>query len=177
MEHQDILDHNITPPPFDPNQQDRRLYPEDYTASSGLRFANYLIDSLVMGIAHEVLNLTLGISQFSDIYSDGTGPLEIVLLRLLLGIITTMLYMGIMEGTTGRTLGKMITGTIVVNRDGDRISWGQAFGRSACRYIPFDALSFLGSRAIGWHDSIPGTFVVNRRYAEIRAQEGNPILY
>lgn len=175
MEHQDILDHNITPPPIGPNQYPQHL-PEHYTASSGLRFANYLIDSIVKTIIDQVLFFPLGISEFDESALAGQ-EMEALFLRLLVSVITTFLYLGVMEGSTGRTIGKMITGTIVVNRDGNRISWGQAMGRTACRLIPFEAFSFLGSRAIGWHDSIPGTYVVNRYYANMRAQQGDPIVY
>lgn len=178
MEHQDILDHNITPPPINnAYQQDDRLDPQFYTASSGLRFANYLIDGIIKAVIDEIIFLLLGISQFEDSTYGAGSELEHLVPRLAVGLMTLFLYYGVLEGTTGRTIGKLITGTIVVNREGQRISWGQAMGRTACRMIPFEVFSFLGSRAIGWHDSIPGTYVVNRYYATIRTQEGNPIVY
>ncbi|WP_462319563.1 hypothetical protein [Marinilabilia sp.] len=34
--------------------------------------------------------------------------------------------------------------------------------RSLCRFIPFDALSFLGGEESGWHDRISGTRVISR---------------
>jgi uncharacterized RDD family membrane protein YckC len=176
MEHQDILDHNLTPPPINPGGQPNDMDPLLYTASSGLRFANYLIDSIIKGILDAVIFLVLGISDLGE-SAYGGDSLENIFLRLLVSVFTSFLYLGIMEGATGRTLGKMITGTIVVDRDGNRISWGQAFGRSACRLIPFEAFSFLGSSVRGWHDSIPGTYVVNRQYADMRAQQGDPIVY
>lgn len=70
-------------------------------------------------------------------------------------------YYSFSEGIFGRSLGKFITGTIVVDENGQKPSFGTIFKRTLCRLIPFDALSFLGSR--GWHDSISDTYVVNKK--------------
>ena len=67
------------------------------------------------------------------------------------------------EGLYGRTLGKSIAGTKVVNDDGAEISMGQAFHRTLCRLIPFDVLSFLGGSPSGWHDRIQNTYVISMR--------------
>ena len=71
-----------------------------------------------------------------------------------------------MEFSLGKTVGKMLTKSTVVREDGGRITLGQAFGRSLCRLIPFDAFSFLGSTAVGWHDSISKTRVVKDVFLE-----------
>lgn len=49
---------------------------------------------------------------------------------------------------------------MVVREDGGKPSLGQVLGRTACRLIPFEAFSFLGSSGVGMHDSIPDTRVV-----------------
>jgi len=69
----------------------------------------------------------------------------------------------IFEAVTGKTLGKHITGTKVVNEYGDRPSFGQVLGRSFARLIPLEALSFFGTPTRGWHDSLTGTYVVKEK--------------
>jgi uncharacterized RDD family membrane protein YckC len=71
------------------------------------------------------------------------------------------LYYGFFEGIWGRTPGKWLFGTIVVDKDGMKPSIGQVMGRTACRFIPFEPFSFFGT--LGWHDRIPGTRVVRSR--------------
>src|SRR5690606_32432233 len=75
-------------------------------------------------------------------------------------ILISTLYYIIFEGIFNRTLGKMITGTMVRDsRTFAKPSFGQILGRSFSKLIPFDGLSFLSSRPRGWHDSIPNTMV------------------
>lgn len=82
---------------------------------------------------------------------------------VVLGFAILLFYYVILEAATGRTLGKLITGTKVVNEDGGAPSIGQIIGRTLCRCIPFEAFSFLSSDARGWHDRIPKTYVVKAR--------------
>ena len=71
-------------------------------------------------------------------------------------------YYFICEAIWGKTLGKLITKTKVVDRDGRKPSPLRIFGRSCARWIPFNELSFLvGSFPVGWHDSLSKTFVVS----------------
>jgi uncharacterized RDD family membrane protein YckC len=71
-----------------------------------------------------------------------------------------ILYYTVLESTTGKTVGKMITGTRVLNDDNTPPSTGTILKRSLCRIIPLEPLSFLGGNN-GWHDSITYTQVVN----------------
>ena len=69
-------------------------------------------------------------------------------------------YYTIMEYAWGRTLGKFVTGTIVVReQDLEKITISQAMGRSISRFVPFEPFSFFGS-VIGWHDKWNGTLVI-----------------
>lgn len=82
------------------------------------------------------------------------------------GMLAIMLYYVPMEGLFGFTIGKLVTGTRVVNEQGARPTWGQVFGRTLCRFIPFEPLSIFASGKSGvraWHDSVPKTWVVRRR--------------
>ena len=131
------------------------------TASQGKRFANYLIDRIVLFLFSLGFGILLGIilALFSpetlDVVEQGNFLLE-YLFAFVLGTI----YYSIFEGLTGRSLGKLITKTKVVNEQGEKADFGSIFLRSMCRYIPFNAFSFLSSDAIGWHDTLSKTRVV-----------------
>jgi uncharacterized RDD family membrane protein YckC len=81
----------------------------------------------------------------------------------LLGVIIFLTYFVPQEAFFGRTLGKLVTGTKVVNEDGSKLTFGKAVARTLCRFIPFEAFSFLGGhdRPKGWHDTIPKTKVIS----------------
>ena len=83
-----------------------------------------------------------------------------------IGILAMLLYYVPMEGLFGFTIGKLVTGTRVVDAQGGRPGWGQVFGRTLCRLIPFEPFSLFFSKdgeVRGWHDGIPKTWVVRRR--------------
>jgi uncharacterized RDD family membrane protein YckC len=69
------------------------------------------------------------------------------------------IYYGLSESLTGRTLGKLATGTRVVNNKGITPSVNEILLRTLCRFVPFDALSFFGDS--GWHDDWSKTKVVS----------------
>lgn len=88
-----------------------------------------------------------------------------------LGIVGTylffaMLYYLVFESLFGRTLGKIITGCVVVNENGLKPSFTVVFVRTLCRLIPFEALSFLTESEKFWHDSISKTYVVEKKDLE-----------
>ena len=147
MDQQDSTDH------FSDIEKDMRG-PESRLASTGKRFLNSLIDSILiyaLTVAYGIYN-ALNSSYANDYMDEGTF--------YFLFIIIYFLYSSIFELTTGKTLGKLITKTHVVKEDGEKLDLKTAIGRSLCRIIPFDAFSFLGSN-IGWHDSISKTRVIN----------------
>ena len=126
-------------------------------ATSGQRFANYLLDVIIIYVSAFVAGVVLYIVGLGDVIDriDDT----------LLGIILVLLYYVPQESLFGWTLGKLITGTRIVKEDGSPISFGQGLGRSLCRFIPFEAFSFLGGngKPVGWHDSITKTRVISIR--------------
>ncbi|HXB41039.1 MAG TPA: RDD family protein [Bacteroidia bacterium] len=121
-------------------------------ASNTLRFINYLIDCvgvLVFGVVIGVIFGTVGMAHLI------TGTNE-----NFLGLILMLFYYGLMEGIMGRTLGKFVTGTKVITTEGNDPTFMNILGRTLCRFIPFDAFSFLGGGPGGWHDTISHTRVV-----------------
>lgn len=128
-------------------------------ASKGLRFANMLIDYIGLTI----LGAIVGFVTYMLFQEAGIAYLESVP-DYVYGVGITLVYYIALEATTGRTLGKLITGTRVVNEEGLPASFTQIVGRSFTRMIPFEAFSFLViSNGRGWHDSLPKTYVVKVR--------------
>jgi uncharacterized RDD family membrane protein YckC len=132
-------------------------------ASSGVRFLNYLIDRVVLyfivtSIERAILPLLLTPPRVAfDIYYWtylGAAYLGVAMLDTL--------YYTVLEGTTGRTLGKLITNTRVVRDDGSPLTMKDTLYRSLSRLVPFEAFSGFG---VPWHDRWTQTTVTsNRKY-------------
>ncbi len=132
--------------------------PQLVLAGKGLRFANFVIDYF----AQVGIGAVIGIVIFALQGQAGVDNLQNVP-SLAIGIPVLLFYYFVCEATTSRTLGKLITGTKVVDENGNLPSIPQIMGRTFCRLIPFNHFSFLGSGPRGWHDSIPKTYVVKCR--------------
>ena len=126
----------------------------EYTVEGITRLGHYIIDH----IARYVL-LIFFVYLFEAIGTD-LGNLA------LLCYIPYFIYYPLMEFYFGKTIGKILTKSTVVSKDGGKITFGQAVGRSLCRLIPFNSFSFLGASAIGWHDRISKTRVVSDTFFE-----------
>lgn len=121
-------------------------------AGKGQRLGNYLIDgALLWGVDYLITEL----AYKPDFH------FQVLWLQLnLITLFIPLMYYTLFEFATGRTIGKYLTSTKVVNEEGGDVSFLQALGRSLCRHIPLEALSFLGASGIGWHDRIPRTRVI-----------------
>lgn len=139
------------PTPYAPPASMLREPPADAEriASRGQRFANLALDNVALGL----VGIVAGVLH---------GPASLGYTMLESTLISTA-YFVVFEGMSGRTPGKLVTGTRVVAADGSPPSWGQIVGRTLARFIPFEALSFLGAPPVGWHDSLSGTRVVRVR--------------
>ncbi|MBG6130739.1 putative RDD family membrane protein YckC [Aquimarina sp. EL_43] len=125
-------------------------------ASQGKRFTNYILDSiciLVFGFMFGVVVAFIFPSMLSILETDSR------IIDYGLGFILGMIYYSFFEITTGRTIGKLITGTKVVDEYGNNPDIQTILVRSLCRYIPFNAFSFLGDGS-GWHDTLSKTKVI-----------------
>lgn len=76
--------------------------------------------------------------------------------------ITSFFYYTITETVLSRSLAKYFTGSIVVLEDGSKPKPLDILGRSALRLIPFEYVTFLRGRKLGWHDDYSKTFVVRK---------------
>jgi len=130
-------------------------------AGTGKRFLNYLIDLVCLYLFSMMFGFVLAI-VLSLMAPGALSFLDNpnILLNYLIGIIFGTLYYVILEGSTGRTIGKLITQTKVVDNEGHKPGLTKILKRSVCRFIPFEPFSFLGSSSRGWHDSLSDTRVV-----------------
>ena len=122
-------------------------------ASKWRRFGTFLVDyvgflliSLSVGLAIGALFGERGV-QFIKAIPD-----------FLVGSIMLVAYYLFFESLWARTPGKLVFGTVVVTESGSKPTLRQFVGRTLCRFIPFEPLSFLGAQ--GWHDSASGTRVI-----------------
>ncbi len=77
-----------------------------------------------------------------------------------------LFYYNVFEIFSARTVGKLVTQTIVVDENGEKPNYETIMVRSLCRLIPFNALSIIGIPARTWHDSISKTYVVDKKSLE-----------
>ena len=135
-------------------------------AAVGRRFANYLIDLVLFYGLYVVAMIGAGI-----ILRLNNGPefdiayfLETIEGKLMFWAIFFAVFIGsftFIEGVTkGRSLGKLITGTVAIRTDGQAFTWRNALMRSLYRLIPFEAFSAFGGYP--WHDGMTKTSVVRK---------------
>lgn len=141
-----------------------------------LRFINFIIDYILINLSLYGFGMLIGTLY----YATGSEFLYNIILsfdnRIVEWLISVVLLVGYYIAfeyfTNGRTIGKFITGTVVVKNDGSVPTFNDIFKRSFSRIVPFDALSFLGSN--GWHDSWSDTKVVKRKsYLEAVERENS----
>lgn len=120
------------------------------------RIANGLIDGIIAILLFFLTINTLDLNQSSLtlLTSQNTA------LQFGAGLVSVILYFAIMEATTGRTIGKIITHTKVVNACGRKPSFKSIIMRSLLRVIPLNVLSFLIAHTDGWHDRWSKTTVI-----------------
>jgi len=122
-------------------------------APAHLRFFNRLADVMII---YTVLYFDIKDNYFfrDTFRNSGSGMLIII------EFIASFYYYIVLEGIFNCSIGKYLTGTMIVDEHGRKPSFAKILGRTLCRYIPFEAFSFFGKNPRGWHDSMSGTFVV-----------------
>ena len=122
--------------------------------NTDLRFKDYVIDLFIASILVGIVYIVVGMPE---------DELE----QNFISIVVMFLYYFLMEGLLGKTVGKLILGLRVVDIDGNKPTLGAIALRTACRFIPFEAFSFLFES--GWkhhtlrgnvHDKLSKTYVV-----------------
>lgn len=131
------------------------------TAPIEKRFLNYFLDFIFLLVFSFLLGMMLAVmfAIFAPSLLDYFDS-DNRLIEYLFGLIAGMIYYSTLEVTTGRTLAKFITRTKVVDQNGNTPGFTTILARSACRFIPFEPISFLGGENSGWHDRISKTRVI-----------------
>lgn len=140
------------------------VYVEEYMiAPAGVRFGNFFIDI----IAQAVLAYVVGFLSVVAGEALGWDSLYIWFRQMDKGdaifflLTLHVLYYIFFEGLTGRTPGKMATGTMVVTTEGEKAGFIAVLTRSLCRLIPLEGISFFGDKVWGLHDRLSDTYVVD----------------
>jgi len=140
---------------------------ERYKAEKLLRLVNAIIDYAASYLVIVFLFSAILIAYSFLTGTDYAANADVItninpfLDRIITSVFYALLMFLVEFSTKGRSLGKFITGTIVVKEDGSLPTSEDFLKRNFSRIVPFDALSFLGSR--GWHDSWSDTKVVKRK--------------
>ncbi|WP_125722101.1 RDD family protein [Flavobacterium ustbae] len=132
--------------------------------SAGARFVHYIVDVIIFFIIMVVLGTIIGIMSAlfgTNSFANSADSSNELVLNII-SIIILIIYYTVMEGLFGRSVGKFLTGSVVVDENGEKPDFGTILKRSLCRLIPFDAFTFLGGSR-GWHDSISNTYVVDKK--------------
>ncbi|MGM1055912.1 MAG: RDD family protein [Bacteroidota bacterium] len=138
---------------------------EKNVVSSLTRFWNFLIDILVWFIIASLL------SSILDLFIQTSDQFLLHLLGYTLIFGSFIAYYAIMEIKYQKTVGKFITKTKVVKMDGTKPDSSDIVGRTFCRLIPFDRISFLFVKN-GFHDYLSKTKVV-KDVAELKTNGNN----
>lgn len=159
------------PPDFDPTCsnffqdgfefKERKIVVKPRLASHQKRFANFAIDfmvNMILLIAFGIASATAALAFFPDEANQLEADLDRY--SVIIALIVRLFYYFVLESASGRTVGKLITRTRVVDKDGKTPSANAIFLRSLARYVPFEPFSFLGNDPRGWHDTWTDTYVI-----------------
>jgi uncharacterized RDD family membrane protein YckC len=127
------------------------------------RFINYVIDTIVYYIFIIAMGFLYGVfsSLFASDSSSLTNSSNEDLWFLFLTVFSILGYYTFFEYfLQGKTVGKYVTKTRAVRLNNQRLLFKDALIRSLCRFIPFEAFSFLISGEGGLHDGIAKTRVI-----------------
>jgi len=151
------------------NYQNSEINLEYCRASSGKRFANYIIDVIIVYIVIMFIGFIAEIIFPGSITELKMGLIEERLIGFLL---YGLIMFSIETAFRGKTLGKLITGTRAINIDGKDISMPKSLLRNFIRAVPFNALSALGSPSKPWHDSWSDTLVIDEKVLSLQKRKG-----
>jgi len=133
----------------------------------GTRLLNWIIDLIFLYVVNILFyRWLIGYIVLNDMDAEGfhvfNRGFDGYFARYIVWVMLILLYFTIFEGASkGRSIGKLMTGTVAVREDGSPVSWMTAFLRSCCRIIPFEPFSGFGGAL--WHDHLTGTIVVKKK--------------
>lgn len=115
------------------------------TVSPGIRFVHFLIDGFIIQGFTYLINV-IPIIEISQLFAFLMYPL----------------YYIFFEYYYQWTPGKLISDTIVVDKQGDKPDLRTIILRTFARLVPFEPFSCLDSNSWGWHDRWTKTYVIQK---------------
>ena len=133
----------------------------------GRRFVSGIIDLIIVSfLGGIILTLQHGIGAGIVDLLDG-GLLNFY---IWFGTICFIYGFGMEASPAQGTIGKLATGTVVVNEDGQRMTFAQALGRNLGKFITYVVPLYIGYLMVLWsqknqslHDKMAGTIVCQKR--------------
>lgn len=147
------------------------------------RFWAFWIDAIISSLLPAILCFALALLIVWKTANTPQEPVSAIwliplyLLWCVLGLICTWLYFALLESSKHQaTLGKLLLGLKVVDKQGQRLSFARATGRYFAKLLSY-AIMYIGflmmpftNRKRALHDMIAGTYVVKSSY-----QAGEPL--
>jgi uncharacterized RDD family membrane protein YckC len=134
-----------------------------------LRFAAYLIDTIILGLVFVPVGVVLELMQTASASSQGLDLMPGINGLVNVGsILAGWLYSSLLESSSWQgTVGKKVVGLRVTDLDGNRISFGKATGRYFGKILSgmiclvgFIMAAFTEKRQ-ALHDQLAGTLVLS----------------
>lgn len=125
--------------------------PETLKVNKKTRFFHFVIDLFVAYVFSYFVGYLFGIYQLGYIVVDN---------QYLFGSIVIFVFYFFQEYFFGKTIGKFITKTHVVDKTGNKPSLIRLVVRTFSRLIPLEAITYLSKEKRGLHDIISTTYVI-----------------
>ena len=126
---------------------------ESKKVSTLTRFIHFIVDTIAFFILTIIIAFVLGL------FINPTDQNLMTLIGYLMLVAGFFGYYVFMETKFQKAIGKFITKTKVVNKNGTRPEVGDIVRRTFCRLIPFDRVSFLFTPN-GFHDRLSDTTII-----------------
>ncbi len=133
------------------------------TVSIGNRFVHWIVDLVFIYLVLFILGYIIGIFRLRSF------GMFIQNHPFVFGLLCFYIYFVFFEFIWGRTIGKLLTKSVVVNENGGKPTFGKILLRSLIRDVPFEPFSVLSSSSKMWHDTWTKTIVV--KAASIKPNE------
>ena len=129
----------------------------NYIISKITKLTGFVIDASILG------SVILLIRQFPHLmpYNKDNTTNAVILSFVLF-------YFPLLEYFYGKTIGKVVTKSSVVRKDGRKITFFQAIVRAFFRLVPANFILSLGKKPTSFHDRLSGTMVVKDAFLEHR---------
>jgi uncharacterized RDD family membrane protein YckC len=144
-----VIDSQIKPE--SPKVSFKATNPEYLKVNRTTRFFHFVVDLFFAYVFSFFAGYMFGVFQLAHIVVEN---------QYLFGAIVIFIFFFFQEFFFGKTIGKFITKTRVVDKTGNRPSFTLLVIRNISRLIPFDALTYLSKEKRGLHDIFSTTYVI-----------------